>query len=272
MVGYYQHTARFERLEQPAIHPCAVDVHERCVVIGKKEGDQIEIAHVGRDWIVIGSQHAYDVPHRRGFRTLVEAFGRSRRNRLRVLRIDRSAGTDRAGEQFGRIASARSHIEHSHARPHAGEREQQLRISSLIGLTVGLGSVRARHDGAVVDVFALTHAGASRERRGAGKNDRPDKQFSVHVYCGGLTPSLLTATRPVVILPSAATRAPGKLGAPGTSSDLSPGTKSTMGVPSGTRIVCDPPLYSSVSSFPLAVFTTLARLAFVMVSPGEVSQ
>src|SRR6266446_2697135 len=204
MVGDHQHTARFERLEQAAIHPCAVDIHERRVVIGKKEGDQIEIAHAGRDWIVIGSQHAYDVSHRRGFRALVKAFRRSRRNRLGVLRIDRSVGTDRAGEQLGRIASARSHIEHSHARPHAGEREQQLRISSLIGLTVGLGSVRARHDGAVVDVFALTHAGASRERRGAGKNDRPDKQFSVHVYCGGLTPSLLTATRPVVILPSAA--------------------------------------------------------------------
>src|ERR1700704_270202 len=272
MVGDHQRTARFQRLEQPAIHPCAVDAHERRVVIGEKEGDQIEIAHARWNRIVIVSQHAHDVPHRRGFRTLVEALRRSRRNRLRVLRIDRSAGTDRAGEQLGRIASACSHIEHLHARPHASEREQQLRISSLIGLTVGLGSVRARHDGAVVDVFALTHAGASREGRGAGKNDRPDKQLSVHVYCGGLTPSLLTATRPVVILPSAATCAPVKMVAPGTSSDLSPGTKSTIGVPSGTRILCDPPLYSRVSSFPLAVFTTLARLALVMVSPGAVSQ
>src|SRR3989454_3252328 len=49
MVGDHQHTARFERLEQAAIHPCAVDIHERRVVIGKKESDQIEIAHAGRD-------------------------------------------------------------------------------------------------------------------------------------------------------------------------------------------------------------------------------
>src|SRR5712671_4139486 len=91
MVGDHQHTARFERLEQPAIHLCAVDAHERRVVIGKKEGDQIEIAHAWWNRIVIVSQHAHDVPHRRRFRTLVEALLRSRRNRLRVLGIYRSA-------------------------------------------------------------------------------------------------------------------------------------------------------------------------------------
>src|SRR6266571_8414806 len=181
MVGNHQHTARFEGLEQPAIHLRAVDAHERRVVIGKKEGDQIEIARARWNWIVVVSQNAYDVPHRRRFRTLVEALLRSRRNRLRVLRIHRSARTHRAGEQLGRIASARAHVEHPHAQPHAGEREQQLRISSLIGLTVGIGSVRARHDGAVIDVFVLAHGGASRERRCTGKNDRPNKQFSVHV-------------------------------------------------------------------------------------------
>src|SRR6266704_793823 len=97
MVGDHQHTARFQRLEQRTIHLCAVDAHERRVVIGEKERDQIEIAHARWNWIVIVSQHAHDVPHRRRLRTLVEALVRSRRNPRRVLGIHRSAGTDRAG-------------------------------------------------------------------------------------------------------------------------------------------------------------------------------
>ncbi len=80
MVGDHQHAAGFERPEQRAIHLFSVDAHERRVVIGEKEGDQIEIAHAWRNRIVIVSQHAHDVPHRRRFRALVEALSRSRRD------------------------------------------------------------------------------------------------------------------------------------------------------------------------------------------------
>src|SRR5260221_14447672 len=97
MVGNHQHAARFEHLEQGTVHLRAVDAHERRVVIGKKERDQIEIAHACRDWIVIVSQHAHDVAHRGGFRTLVESLLRSWRNRLRILPVHRSAGTDPPG-------------------------------------------------------------------------------------------------------------------------------------------------------------------------------
>src|SRR5437899_8773126 len=78
MVGDHQRAAGFEGSEQRAIHLCAVDAHERRVVIGEKEGDEIEIAHARWNRIVIVSQHAHDVPHRRRFRALVEAFSCSR--------------------------------------------------------------------------------------------------------------------------------------------------------------------------------------------------
>jgi len=71
MVGNHQHAARFERLEQPHGSSSASTLHERRVVISKAECDQIG-SRTGRDWIVIVSQDAYDVPHRSRFRTLVE--------------------------------------------------------------------------------------------------------------------------------------------------------------------------------------------------------
>src|SRR5712692_4871878 len=92
------------------------------------------------------------------------------------------------------------------------------------------------------------------------------------LYCGGLTPFLLTWMRIAVILPSASTRVAINTYSPGTRNERSAGTVVPIGVPSGTRIFCAPSLYLRVSSRPLAAWAISPTVALVIIEPGSRSQ
>src|SRR4029450_10843619 len=87
-------------------------------------------------------------------------------------------------------------------------------------------------------------------------------------YSGGLKLSLLTWIRRAVIFPSASTWAATNTYSPGFKNEGSAGIVVPMGVPTGTRIFWVLPVYSSVSSCPLAVWTTAITLALVIIVSG----
>src|SRR6185436_17363584 len=93
------------------------------------------------------------------------------------------------------------------------------------------------------------------------QNEKPD-------HCGGLTPPLLTETRPVAYLPSLSILAMVKMVAPFFRSASVPGSKLTTGVFDGTRIFFSPSLYFMVISLPPVTLACAARLALVMPEPG----
>ncbi len=181
MVRDYEDAAGFERLEHRPIHLRAIDAHERGVVVGEEERDHVQITHLGRHRIVVVAQNSHDVFHHRLPGALVETFLHALRQRRRVLGVDGATRTHGAREKLGRIAAARAHVEHFHSRTQAGEGQQQLRPSALVGLPVRLGAIRACHEGAVVDAPVSIHARARCEQCGACEYCAPDKLFGFHV-------------------------------------------------------------------------------------------
>ena len=94
-------------------------------------------------------------------------------DRGRVLRPHRAGRTDRACEQFGRVAGIGFHIEHLHAFRDAGEGQHLGGLAALIGLPVGIAAVRGGDDRLIVRGFA-----ALRERGGAGDQHECNKAES----------------------------------------------------------------------------------------------
>ena len=64
MIGDHQIPAGLERREQLAVHLGAIDLHVAHVMIGEKERDQIEIAHLRRQRVVVVADDMDDALHR----------------------------------------------------------------------------------------------------------------------------------------------------------------------------------------------------------------
>src|SRR6476620_8476420 len=92
-------------------------------------------------------------------------------------------------------------------------------------------------------------------------------------HIGGVIPSRPTLTRLASSVPSSFVTAPKMMiFAPGFSSDLSPATNVTIGVPSGTTTFFSPSLYLTRMFWPSVPFTVWATVALVMVEFGRWSQ
>src|ERR1035437_7472185 len=65
VIGNQKIAAGLERRKQLAVHLRAIDLHVSHVMISEKERDQIEIAHIRRQWIVVVANDVDDALHRR---------------------------------------------------------------------------------------------------------------------------------------------------------------------------------------------------------------
>src|SRR6476646_3395217 len=125
---------------------------------------------------------------------------------------------------------------------------------------------------------------AGRRMRGSLRGDRPspvcDATHLIHAlpqgervkrhHIGGVMPSRPTLTRLASSVPSSFFTAPKMMiFAPGFSSDLSPATNVTIGVPSGTTTFFSPSLYLTRMFWPSVPFTVCATVALVMVEFGR---
>ena len=150
MIGDHQNAARLERGEQLAVHLGAIDRHVGRVVVVEEEGDEVQIARIGRQRVVERPRQHDDVLHRRGLHARLDPLLRPAAEVGRVLPIDLAARARCARHQLGAVAAACAHIEHLHARAHAGEGKELHRIAALVGLAVGVAAVGRSHDGGVV--------------------------------------------------------------------------------------------------------------------------
>src|SRR5438552_9541979 len=99
--------------------------------------------------------------------------------------------------------------------------------------------------------------------------DRPLEQtVRPPPHIGGMKPFLPALMRVAEYDPSAALVAPTSTPAPGTISDLSPGSKVTIGASGGTTTFTVPPLKVSVSSRPAGFAATSATVALVIMLCG----
>jgi hypothetical protein len=114
------------------------------VVVVEHQRHQVEPARAdgSRHRAVEGLRDRDDVGSDRLFQPLGErGAGRARR-----LRVDATAGRDRAREQLGRVAAAGADVEHDHAGPHADERQHLDRLSAHVVAAVGLAAIAGGDD------------------------------------------------------------------------------------------------------------------------------
>jgi hypothetical protein len=100
VVSDHQKAAGLERGKQLAVHLGAIDVEVSRVVIEEQVGDHIEIMHVCRQWIIVGSHDGDAIFH----------CG------LGGPRLERIPRTNDPRHQLGAVTATGPHIEHLHAR------------------------------------------------------------------------------------------------------------------------------------------------------------
>src|SRR4051812_35025908 len=108
MVGDHEHPAGLERRVELAVHLGAVDRHVGGVVVEEQKRDEVEVAHIGGQWIVERPRQAHNVLAARRFQPRLEPTLRALADVRGILTVDDAARGYRARHQFRAVAAARA--------------------------------------------------------------------------------------------------------------------------------------------------------------------